>query len=202
MKHRSAWFLFLLSLVVPGCGTTSLPAPVSPTQPLPTLQGSYHRVQPGDSFWRIAQSYGLDPNTLATANRLPNTAILKTGQQLFIPLPKESDHFLWPVRGAAANSSTARGLTIQAPAGSLVRASRSGLVAVATRRLSGWGKTIMIDHLDGYLSIYSGFEQILVSPGATVRQGMALGNLGTNALYFEIRFGTRSRDTMALLPPE
>jgi len=168
----------------------------------PTLEGSFHRVRRGETLWRIAHSYGLDPNTLAAVNRIAPTAPLIPGQRLFIPLPKESAQFVWPVRGSVGTSSASRGVTIAAPPGSLVRAARSGHVAVATRHLSGWGTTVVVDHLDGYLSVYARLHQVLVSPGATLRQGTPLGNLGTRALHFEIRYCVTPRNTLALLPIE
>ncbi|MBI3321814.1 MAG: peptidoglycan DD-metalloendopeptidase family protein [Candidatus Omnitrophica bacterium] len=182
-----------------GCATTSAPYRTAP-QALPTLQGSYHRVRLGETLWRIARSYGLDPQTLAAANRLPDAATLAVGQQLFIPLPKESNQFLWPVRGTLRTSGGAYGVDIMASPGNLVRASRSGRVTVATKQLSGWGKTVVLDHWDGYLSIYSGLDQILVVPGAELRQGVPLGSSGANAVHFEIRYGPTPKNTLSLLP--
>jgi murein DD-endopeptidase MepM/ murein hydrolase activator NlpD len=166
------------------------------------LEGSFHHVRRGETLWRIAHSYGLDPTTLAAVNRISPTAPLIPGQRLFIPLPQESSQFLWPVRGSVGISSASRGVTIAAPPGSLVRAARSGRVAVATRHLSGWGPTVVVDHLDGYLSVYARLHQALVPPGAMLRQGTPLGTLGTRALHFEIRYGVTPRNTVALLPAE
>lgn len=73
-------------------------------------------------------------------------------------------------------------------------------MAVATRRLSGWGSTIILDHLDGYLTVYSGLDRILVSPGSTLRQGIPIGSIGPRTLYFEIRYGEATKNTLALLP--
>ena len=187
-------------LFLSGCATIALEQVAAPRQPIPTLQGSYHRVRRGETLWGIAQSYGLDVQTLASTNRLSNASPLKAGQKLFIPLPTESDRFLWPVRGAVRTPSASRGLEIAGAPGSLVRASRSGRVAVATGHLAGWGKTVVLDHLDGYYTIYSKLDQILVAPGADLRQGTPVGNLGPHALYFEIRHGIRPRDPLALLP--
>jgi murein DD-endopeptidase MepM/ murein hydrolase activator NlpD len=131
-------------------------------------------------------------------NRLPSAGRLTVGQQLFIPIPPESPRFLWPVHGSTAAAS--HGIAIRAPSGSLVRASRSGVVAVAAQRLSGWGKTVMLDHRDGYFTIYGGLERILVSPGTSVRQGIPVGSLGSNSLHFEIRYGLQPKSTLALLP--
>ena len=196
--------VFLSLLFAAGCATESLDyAPAgNPPQAIPQLQGSYHHVKPGDTLWRIARSYGLEVDTLAAANHLPSTRELKVGQRLFIPLPPETAHFLWPARGAVNSSGASHGIDITASPGSLVRASRSGRVAVATKRLSGWGKTVVLDHLDGYLTVYAGMEQMLVSPGIMLRQGMPIGNLGSRALHFEIRYGDTPRNALALLPSE
>ena len=171
-----------------------------PRQPLPTLNGSYYRVSRGETLWRIARSYGLDPTALAAVNHLSSNQ-LEVGQKLFIPLPQETRRFLWPLRGASGRSG-AYGVTIAAASGSLVRASRSGRVVVATHQLSGWGKTVVLDHFDGYLSVYAGLEDILVAPGSALRQGIPLGSAGARPIYFEVRYGTTPRDTLALLPTE
>ena len=182
------------------CASGSMAQAPRPPQGIPLLQGSYHEVHRGETLWRIAHSYGLDVNTLAAANELPRTESLTVGQRLFIPLPLESAQFLWPVRGSVKSSGASHGIDILAPTGSLVRASRSGRVAVATHHLSGWGKAVVLDHLDGYLTIYTGFDQILVSPGAQLRQGMPIGNVGSSALHFEIRYRDVPKNTLALLP--
>lgn len=197
-----------LLLVLAGCETipesqvAAPPAryPAPPSQSLPALPGSYYTVRRGDTLWRIARSYGLNVQQLAAANRMPSASHLRVGQKLFLPLPTESPQFLWPVRGRIARST--EGLQIVAPTGSLVRASRSGRVAVATRNLSGWGKTVILDHFDGYLTVYAGLAQLLVAPGVDVRQGLPVGSVGSGALHFEIRYGSTPKNAMALLPRE
>ncbi|MBI2104627.1 MAG: peptidoglycan DD-metalloendopeptidase family protein [Candidatus Omnitrophica bacterium] len=186
-----------------GCETIpeASSAPRSSRPAAPAFQGSYHYVQRGETLWRIARSYGLEVNALARANRLRDASALRVGQKLFIPVPAESQAFFWPARGRVGRSGSS-GVSISAPPGSLVRASRSGRVAVATHRLSGWGKAVVLDHLDGYLTVYAGLDQLLAAPGANLRQGVPLGSLGNRALHFEIRYGTTSRDTLALLPGE
>ena len=195
----------LLGVLLSGCATEMAeyaPSTQAPRQAIPALAGSYHQVKRGETLWRIAQSYGVTVQALAAANRLPSTRELTVGQKLFIPLPPETTRFLWPVRGSLRTSGTSHGVEIVASPGSLVRASRSGRVAVATRHLAGWGKTIILDHVDGYLTIYSGLDQMLVAPGAHLRQGMPIGNVGSRALHFEIRYGETIRNALALLPPE
>ena len=189
-------------LLCAGCATDmdAVPAARTAQSALPQLQGSYHVVKRGETLWRIATAYGLEIPALAAANRLPSSRELKVGQKLFIPLPAETTRFLWPARGTVKSSGASHGIEIIAIPGSVVRASRSGRVTVATKHLSGWGKTVILDHFDGYLTIYSGMDQMLVGPGSMLRQGMPIGNLGSNALHFEIRFGDSPRNVLSLLP--
>ena len=197
---RASFLLTLSCATLIGCETVP-PRSYAPTiaQAIPPLQGSYHQVQTGETLWRIARSYGLDAGALAAANRLPN-GHLTVGQRLFIPIPPESNHFLWPVRGSLRTWDPSHGVEISVPSGTLVRASRGGRVAVATKRLSGWGGTIILDHLDGYLTVYSGIDHILVSPGTLLRQGIPIGSVGPRDLHFEIRYGDTPKNTLALLP--
>ncbi len=202
MRQSDQVVTILLLFAVAGCATPSVSQQISHRQAIPTLQGSYHQVQPGETLWRIAHAYGLDPTTLASVNRLPNLTAVHVGQQLFIPLPQESKQFLWPVRGQIRPSLAAGGVDIRASSGSLVRAARGGRVAVATQQLSSWGKTVIIDHLDGYLTVYAGLSQILVNPGMDLRQGTPLGTLQSQWLHFEIRYGPSPRNALTLLPLE
>lgn len=189
-----------LLVVLAGCETVSDSSAVSQSrQALPTLRGSYYTVKPGETLWRIANAYGLSPQALASANRIPNNGQVSVGQQLFIPLPPETNHFVWPVRGSVSAASYGA-IDIAGSPGSLVRASRTGRVAVATNRLSGWGKTVVVDHLDGYVTVYAGLDQVLVSPGVQLRQGVPVGKLGARSLHFEIRQGVSPRNALSLLP--
>ena len=195
---------FALSLCL-GCAAVSPPPtpPSLPLQAIPPLHGSYYDVQPGETLWRIAHDFGVDVHAVVRANHLPRATTIHTGQRLFIPAPSVStDRFLWPVRGRASRSNRAvsSGIEIRAPEGSFVRASRAGRVAVAARQVQGLGKTVILDHGDGYLSVYAGFDQLLVSPGLRVEQGNAIGRLGHAPLYFEIRYHTRLHDPLQLLP--
>ena len=74
------------------------------------------------------------------------------------------------------------------------------VASTSTRQLSGWGKTIVLDHMDGHLTVYTGLDQLLVEPGMQTPQGTPLGTLGTRALHFEIRYGSQPKNTVALLP--
>ena len=93
-------------LMCAGCATGSssyLTPAVAPSAPSLQPRGTVYRVQRGESLWRIARDFGVDVQTLASANQLSSPSQLKAGQQLLIPLPRAADdHFLWPARGSFA----------------------------------------------------------------------------------------------------
>lgn len=174
--------------------------------PLPQVSGSYYQIQKGESLWGIAHDFGWDVESLARINRLSNPKQIKVGQRIYIPPPPASHRFLWPARGAVTSSTegsadgTTKGLDIKAVDGTVVRASRGGRVSVAAKELAGWGKAVLLDHGDGYVTVYARLGQLLVGPGATVQQGNPVGQVGQAPLYFEIRYGTSVRDPHQLLP--
>ena len=206
MSRRVLWAGILLGGLA-GCAAPLPPrSAISPHPALPQAQGSFYQVQPGDTLWRIAHAFGLTGQTLASVNHLQRGTLLTTGQTLFLPAPSESTRFFWPVRGhlrrvpGSTWTMAHPGIDIGAPEGSFVRASRSGRVAVATRELADLGKTVIIDHTDGYATLYGGMAELLVNPGEDIRQGIPLGRLGRAPLYFEIRYRTKPYDPVKALP--
>ena len=106
-----------------------------------------------------------------------------------------------PVKGEVANQFGAprpdstvlwKGLFIAAPAGLEVKAIAAGRVVFADW-LRGFGNLLIIDHGDGYMSLYGNNESLYKQLGAATRGGetvAVVGNSGGNTdsgLYFEIR---------------
>lgn len=107
----------------------------------------------------------------------------------------------WPVAGTAGNrfgnqrDGTAlrwQGVNINAREGESVRAIHSGKVVFADW-LRGSGLLIIIDHGDGYLSLYAHNQTLLRDTGDTVTGGDVIATVGNSGgqeqagLYFEIR---------------
>lgn len=86
-----------------------------------------------------------------------------------------------------------KGLFIAAPAGQDVKAIAAGRVVFADW-LRGFGNLLIIDHGEGYMSLYGNNESVYKQVGATAHGGetvAAVGNSGGNTnsgLYFEIRY--------------
>lgn len=183
------------------------------------VAGRSHVVSPGETLWSIARRYGVSVEDLARANRLADPSEIETGQTLSVPLrsagraPAPSNGFVWPVEGRVIGLFGTRrmgrinkGVDIQAPVGSDVRAARTGRVSFTSEGLPGFGKTIVIDHGDGYASVYAYVEQILVSRGDNVQQRQVIARVGSTgrtevpALHFEIRRDQRPRNPLHYLP--
>jgi septal ring factor EnvC (AmiA/AmiB activator) len=102
--------------------------------------------------------------------------------------------------GGAAGP-TWKGIFIRAPSGTEVRAVGDGRV-VFSDWLRGFGNLLVIDHGDGFLSIYGNNEALLRNVGDPVAVGVPValvGNTGGNehpGLYFELRFQGRPFDPL------
>ena len=87
-----------------------------------------------------------------------------------------------------------RGIWLHAPRGSEVRAVSAGQVAFADW-LRGFGLLLIIDHGDGYMSLYGHNSTLLKETGDWVDSGQIIarvgdtGGLSRAGLYFEIREG-------------
>lgn len=113
-----------------------------------------------------------------------------------------SARFGTPRRGDSGSvGPTWKGLFIRAPAGTEVRSVGEGRV-VFSDWLRGFGNLLVVDHGDGYLSIYGNNEALLRNPGDPVAVGdvvALVGNTGGNehpGLYFELRFQGRPFDPL------
>lgn len=81
------------------------PPPVSSTiveeEPPPTPTGTEHVIIQGDSFYSLAQKYGVSTKAIANANPNVDPRRLQIGQKVYVPAPDPST--------ASAASSTANG---------------------------------------------------------------------------------------------
>ena len=111
-----------------------------------------------------------------------------------------SGPFQWPVEGEIVNRFKAgwfrnplHGIEIAADEGSPVCAARDGKVLWANDKLPGYGRLIIIDHLDGFSSVYGYNKEVHVRYGERVRTGQRIASVGRPSLhaqpklFFEIR---------------
>ncbi len=61
------------------------PFPLGDAHVEPELVGTTHVVQKGETLYRIARTYGIDPRELMEANGISDPKSLDIGQELFVP---------------------------------------------------------------------------------------------------------------------
>ena len=124
--------------------------------------------------------------------------------------------FLWPAEGEIVghfgrqkhpqfNTYVHRkGIDIRAPEGSGIRAVMAGTVAYATW-LKGYGLVAILDHANGFFSLYAHASALVVKVGEQVHTGQTIGTTGDtgmtndNTLYFELREGAEPVDPLIWL---
>lgn len=99
-----------------------------------------------------------------------------------------------------------RGIEINAPEGQKIIAVSDGAVLYADW-FKGYGRLIVLDHGDGYYTVYAHVAEMLVKIGDRAAKGQSIalvGNTGSTAgsqLYFEVRYRGRPQDPVAWLVP-
>ncbi|MCU0810629.1 MAG: peptidoglycan DD-metalloendopeptidase family protein [Thiobacillaceae bacterium] len=94
-----------------------------------------------------------------------------------------------------------KGYFIRAPQGSVVKAIAAGQV-VFSEWLRGFGNLIIVDHGEGYMSLYSNNESLYKQVGDPVQPGDAIASVGNSGgqsdsgLYFEMRHQSRPINPM------
>lgn len=106
--------------------------------------------------------------------------------------------FAWPAEGGHISSQMGHrwgryhyGIDIARPSGYTIKASDNGVVKTAGRH-STYGNHIVIDHNNGYETLYAHLSEIGVSVGQVIEQGAAIGVMGSTGrstgthLHFEV----------------
>ncbi|MGN0579963.1 MAG: peptidoglycan DD-metalloendopeptidase family protein [Ruminococcus sp.] len=117
----------------------------------------------------------------------PSTVLMGNGQ------------FGWPVDGGYVSDTfisnrNHKGLDIAAPGGSDIYAAGDGVVVSAGWNSGGYGYFVMIDHLDGYQTVYAHCSGLYVSEGQNVTRGQLIAAIGStgdstgNHCHFEVRY--------------
>ena len=97
-----------------------------------------------------------------------------------------------------------KGIEIRAAQGSLIRSVFEGVVAFADW-MRGYGLLAIVDHGEGYFTLYAHASKLLVSVGDVVRGHQPIGEIGDtgltgqSTLYFELRQGGEALDPLQWL---
>jgi murein DD-endopeptidase MepM/ murein hydrolase activator NlpD len=166
-------------VVVPG-GTRASQAWVPPTIPRGSTAGS----RPASNFGQCAGGY---------------TGILGAGT------------FVWPTQTRTLSgfdyTAIHRGIDIRAATGDPIFAADSGVVTYANWNDWGYGNLVMIDHGNGWETVYAHLSSWGVQCGQSVTQGALIGQAGATGrasgphLHFEVRYNGAFTNPWTVLPP-
>jgi hypothetical protein len=107
--------------------------------------------------------------------------------------------FGWPVDGGFIydpflSDRNHKGIDIDADAGTDIYAAADGVVVSAGWNPGGYGFFVMIDHLNGYQTLYGHCSLLYVESGQTVTRGQLIAAVGStgdstgNHCHFEVRY--------------
>ena len=186
------------------------------------VTGVIHTVVSGETIYSIAKKYGIPAQNIVNFifNDFADidTFALKAGQTLYVPdgviepeQPKYSQmppryanaiagvhgssNFIWPTTGVITQYPTwyHMAFDIASNSGPAIIASDTGTVTYAGCINWGYGCHVMVDHGNGYQTLYAHMSSISVSAGQAVNQGQQLGIMGSTGnstgphCHFEIR---------------
>lgn len=188
---------------------------------VPPVTGIVYKVKPGDTIYTIAKKFSTEAQGVVDFpfNTFSNdeTFAIVAGQTLIIPdgvMPDEpvvaprfakvltpdagsvsaTGNFGWPAFGRITQPFRYYhpGIDIANHDGGAIVASDAGTVVIAGWTNVGYGNYVVIDHGNGYQTLYGHLSSLAVVVGQRVSRGAIIGQMGSTGrstgthLHFEI----------------
>ena len=193
---------------------------------IPSYDGIIYTVKKGDTLDILVKKYNVKLETLLDVNEL-SSETLTVGQQLFLPgvgLDSKTlktamgDRFILPISAKfrwsspygtridpiAGVKSFHTGTDMACPTGTPILASMSGKVSyTGINRV--YGNYVIIDHGNGYQTLYAHMSKIIATKGQWVSQGTRIGLVGSTGystgphLHFTVYKNGKMIDPMSVL---
>lgn len=185
---------------------------------IPPVTGIVHKVVPGDTIYLLAKKYKSDAQKIVNfpANDFADldTFALNVGQILFIPdgvMPEAAPvyiaqqvpqfiagtggKYLWPATGIITQYPVSYHMAVDIANNSAppIAAGDAGIVAFAGCVRYGYGCHVIINHADGYQTLYAHLSSYNVEAGDSVGRGQIIGKMGSTGrssgihVHFEVR---------------
>lgn len=187
------------------------------------LNGVLHTVKGGDTLSELATTYKVsaeeiiayESNNLADINSsliIGSDLVIPGGEKPYarpdyttagnaVPVPAGaaagSGNFSWPTAGSISQSYWGGhpAIDMASYTGAAVKAADGGFVTLAGGGWNGgYGNHVIIDHGNGFTTLYAHLNSIFVSSGESVAAGQQIGTVGNTGnstgphLHFEIRY--------------
>lgn len=185
---------------------------------IPPVTGIVHKAVAGDTIYSVAKKYKTEAQKIVNfpANDFADldTFALNIGQVLFVPdgvMPEAAPvyrpssvpqfiagaggRFMWPAQGVITQYPVSyhMALDIANNAAPPIAAGDAGTVAYAGCLKYGYGCHVIINHADGYQTLYAHLSSYAVEAGDKVGRGQVIGKMGSTGrstgihLHFEVR---------------
>jgi murein DD-endopeptidase MepM/ murein hydrolase activator NlpD len=193
---------------------------------IPNMDGIPYTVKKGDTLLKISAAQGVPLEAILDANDLQSDSI-SPGTVIFIPGAKMKaedlkralgELFIYPLRGRLTSPYGWRhdpingarrfhaALDLAAPAGTPIKAALEGRV-VTLGFNSVYGKYIILNHGNGFQTLYAHMNATSAAQGAYVQQGAKIGEVGSTGystgphLHFAIFKNGKAVNPLELLSP-
>lgn len=201
---------------------------------IPPVTGVVHKVNSGESIYSIAKKYNTNPQKIADfwPNDFADleTFALIPGQVLYVPdgvIPPEqpryvarapqyapiqagargTSNFIWPTSGSISQGFAGYhpAIDIENRAAPTIIAADGGSVVFSGCVGFGYGCHVVVDHGNGFQTLYAHMSALSVSAGTAVSQGQQLGVMGCTGrctgthLHFEIHQGGGAQNPLGFL---
>jgi murein DD-endopeptidase MepM/ murein hydrolase activator NlpD len=200
---------------------------------IPPVSGVYYTVRKGDTVQSLAKRFKVTVEAIThfESNQLQPPYDLSAGARIMVPggqqplpvvqpvvhaftgpVPAGAAHgsglFGWPTSGTISQKfwSGHPAVDIAGTAREPVYAADGGYVALAGWSNAGYGNMILIDHGNGFQTLYGHLDALRVHQGQSVTKGQMIGLMGCTGnctgphLHFEVRKGGVSRNPLGVLP--
>jgi len=189
--------------------------------------GVWHRVEEGQTLWRIAKTYRVSLEELKGANDIEDVVHVAKGTWLIIPNAEKTMYvqgsadvesaeeydpgFIWPLKGQIVSSFGKSGedfhygIDIKSAKNQDIVATLSGTVVLSST-IRGYGPTIIIEHENNFCSLYSKNIKSLVHEGQQVSKNSVIAKAGAgsaasdDALHYELFFKGKPVNPLYYLP--
>ncbi|WP_418791144.1 peptidoglycan DD-metalloendopeptidase family protein [Phosphitispora sp. TUW77] len=156
-----------------------------------------YTVNSGDTLWGLSRRFSIPMAELAEKNGFQPADLLLSGQKLILPASSSVIDVIsnntrvkipllnaWPVKGVVSspfgirNGRMHEGTDIAAEWGSPIKAVAGGKIVFSGSR-GDYGKTVIIDHGNGFRSLYGHASYLDVNTGDRVSQGEVIARIGS-----------------------
>lgn len=163
----------------------------------------YYTACRGDNFVIISRRLGFTPELLAAMNDLSPGYCCQGGEKLLLPVQTTRTRQTLAARNGALRNGSGRiwqkpltgevtsafasvrgdsrhhGMDIAAASGTAIAAVHGGTVLEAGWKNSIYGYAVLIDHGNGWQTMYAHCSDVLVKPGQKVKQGQSIALVGS-----------------------